>query len=92
MRNDQKSSYLFIPHIQNTVISAGGGVGGVGGGVEKTENFNSQWGWFLNRFFISFSNHENYSIKNICVYSRSKIKTKVTSKQNQEHLKMINRR
>ena len=97
MRNDQKSSCLFILHIQNTIISAGGGGwggggGGIIGGVEKTENFNSQWGWFLNRFFISFSNHENYSIKNICVYSRSKIKTKVTSKQNQEHLKMINRR
>ena len=26
--------------------------------------------------------HENYSIKNICVYSKSLIKTKVTSKQN----------
>ena len=34
MRNDQKSSYLFIPHIQNTVISAGGGGWGGGG-----------WGW-----------------------------------------------
>ena len=33
MRNDQKSSYLFIPHIQNTVISAGGGGWGGGGGV-----------------------------------------------------------
>ena len=32
MRNDQKSSYLFIPHIQNTVISAGGGGWGGGGG------------------------------------------------------------
>ena len=46
----------------------------------------------LNCFFLSFSNHENYSIKNICVYSKSKIKTKVTSKQNLEHFKMINRR
>ena len=37
MRNDQKSSYLFIPHIQNTVISAGGGGGGgiIGGGGWK---------------------------------------------------------
>ena len=26
--------------------------------------------------------HENYNIKNICVYSKSLIKTKVTSKQN----------
>ena len=26
--------------------------------------------------------HENYSIKNNCVYSKSLIKTKVTSKQN----------
>ena len=49
-------------------------------------------GWVLNCFFLSFSNHENYSIKNICVYSKSKIKTKVTSKQNLEHFKMINRR
>ena len=58
------------------------------------KNFNS-WGlvgWLLNCFFLSFSNHENYSIKNICVYSKSKIKTKVTSKQNLEHFKMINRR
>ena len=49
-------------------------------------------GWVLNCFFLSFSNHENYSIKNICVYSKSKIKTKVTSKQNLEYFKMINRR
>ena len=49
-------------------------------------------GWLLNCFFLSFSNHEYYSIKNICVYSKSKIKKKVTSKQNLEHLKMINRR
>ena len=48
--------------------------------------------WLLNCFFLSFSNHENYSIKNICVYSKSKIKAKVTSKQNLEHFKMINRR
>ena len=46
-------------------------------------------GWLLNCFFLSFSNHENYSIKNICVYSKSKIK-KVTNKQNIEHFKMIN--
>ena len=42
--------------------------------------------------FLSFSNHKNYSIKNISVCSKSKIKTKVTSKQNPEHFKMINRR
>ena len=48
-------------------------------------------GWLLNWFFLSFSNHQNYSIKNIFVYSKSKIKTKVTSKQKLEHLKMINR-
>ena len=49
----------------------------MGGGVEKTENFHSRRvGWFLNCFFLSFSSHENYSIKNICVYSKSKIKTK----------------
>ena len=39
MRNDQKSSYLFIPHIQNTVISAGGGGWGGGGG------WNNRGGW-----------------------------------------------
>ena len=58
------------------------------------KNFNS-WGlvgWLLNCFFLSFSNHENYGIKNIFVYSRSKIKTKVTNKQKLEHFKMINRR
>ena len=60
--------------------------------LEKTEKFNSQRGWLLNCFFLSSSNHENCSIKNICVYSKSKIKTKVTSKQNLEYFKMINRR
>ena len=40
---------------------------------------------------FSFCNHESYSIKNIYVYSKSKIKTKVTSKQNLEHFKMTNR-
>ena len=65
--------------------------------AEKTENFNSQerggggrWLAF-NCFFLSFSNHGNYSIKNICLYSKIK-KTKVTSKQNIEHFKMIHRR
>ena len=42
--------------------------------------------------FLYFSNHENYSIKNICVYSKSKIKTKETNEQNLEYLKVINRR
>ena len=46
--------------------------------------------WLLNCFFISFSNHEKYSIKNICIYSKSKIKTKVTNKQNLEDFKVIN--
>ena len=40
--------------------------------------------------FFFLPNHENYSIKNICVYSKSKIKTKVINKQNLEHFKMIN--
>ena len=66
-------------------------VGG-GRGVEKTENFNSRSGWLLNCFFLSFSNHENYTIKNICVYSKSKIKTKETNRPNLEYFKMINRR
>ena len=62
--------------------------------MEKTENFNDRGekGWLLNCFFLYFSNHENYSIKNICVYSKSKIKTKVTNKQNLEYFKTINRR
>ena len=64
--------------------------------MEKTKNFNS-WGGggggqLLNCFLLFFFNHENYIIKNICVYSKSKIKAKVTSKQNLEHFKMINRR
>ena len=42
--------------------------------------------------WLSFSNYENYSIKNICVYMKSKIKTKVTSTQNLQHFTMINRR
>ena len=61
-------------------------------GLEKTENFNSWRSWLLNCFFLSFSNHENYSIKKICLYSKSKTKTKATSKKNLEHFKMINRR
>ena len=60
--------------------------------LEKTESSNSQSGWLLNCFFLSFSNHKNYSIKNICVYSKSKIKTKVTNKQNLEHFRIINRK
>ena len=58
-------------------------------------NINSRRGVafkFLNCFFLSFSNHENCSIKKICVYSKSKIKTKVTGKQKLEHFKMINQR
>ena len=56
-------------------------------GLEKTKSFNS-WGggggggvggWLLNCFFLSFSNHGNYGIENICVCSKSKIKTKVTT-------------
>ena len=49
------------------------GVGTVGGGVEKTENLNGPGGGRgLNCFFLSFSNHENYGVKTICVYSESK--------------------
>ena len=48
--------------------------------------------WLLSCFFLFLSNHENYSIKNICVSSKSKIQTKVSSNQNLEHFKMINRR
>ena len=61
--------------------------------LEKTENFNSlREEWLLNCSFLSFSNHENYSINNIYVCSKSKRETKVISKQNLEHFKMINRR
>ena len=63
------------------------------GGWKKLKTLKARVeGWLLNCFFLSFSNHENYSIKNICVYSKSKIKTKVTSKQNLEHFEMINGR
>ena len=73
--------------------SRGGGWVGIVGPVEKSEMFNSLGeGWLLNCFFLSFSNHENYSIKKICLYSKSKTKTKATSKKNLEHFKMINRR
>ena len=63
-----------------------------GGRLEKTESSNSQSGWLLNCVFLSFSNHKNYSSKNICLYSKSKIKTKVTNKQNLEHFRIINRK
>ena len=46
----------------------------------------------LNYFFFLLFYHEKYSIKDICVYSKSKIKTKVTSKQILEHFKMMNQR
>ena len=73
------------------------GSGGVGivGGLGITEDLNSReggGGGLLNCFFLSFSNHENYSIMNIGVYGKRKIKTKVTSKQNIEHFKMIDQR
>ena len=57
-------------------------------GIDKMQNK----GWLLNCLFLSFCNRKNYSIKNIWVYSKSKIKTKVRSKQNLEHFKIINRR
>ena len=63
----------------------------VEGWSEENENFNSRKG-VSNCFFLSFSNHLNYGIKNFCVYSKSEIKTKVTRKQNIEQFKMINRR
>ena len=61
-------------------------------GVGKNWEFEYLGGWLLNYFFLSFSNHENCSVKNICVYSKRKIKTKVTSNQNLEHFKVINGR
>ena len=65
---------------------------GIAGGWKKMKTLIAGGGWLLNCFFLSFSNHENYSIKKIYAYSKSKIKTKVTSKQNLEHFKKINRR
>ena len=66
------------------------------GPVEKTENSNSWvrgvgWvgvGWRRLAFKLFFS----YTIKNTCVYIKSKIKANVKSKQNLEHLKMISQR
>ena len=49
-----------------------------------SNKWKSDKGLLLNCFFLSFSNHKNYSIKNICVYSKSK--------GNLERFKMINRR
>ena len=54
---------------------------GIVGGLGKIESFNSRGG-----FFFSFSNHKNYSIKNISVCSKSKIKTKVTSKDDKSKI------
>ena len=61
--------------------------------ISKTNNQRELGGWKKLRIliaeglafrllFLSFTNHENYSIKNICIYSKSKIKTKVTNKHN----------
>ena len=52
-----------------------------GGGFKKTESFNSRGVSLLNWFFSSFSNQEKHNIKNICVYSKSKIKTKVINRR-----------
>ena len=41
-------------------------------------------------FFVYFSNHGKYSIKNICVYSKCKIKAKAINKQNlDDKLKIV---
>ena len=64
---------------QEKIVGMVGIVVGEGRGLEKSENFDSRGGGVkLNFFFLSFFNHENYSIKNICVCSKSKIKTKET--------------
>ena len=59
----------------------GGGVGIVGV-VEKNWNLSSREGGSFKLLFLCFSNHENYSIKKSCVYSKSKMNVTVTSKQN----------
>ena len=84
-----------IVRVDGNISKTNNGGGGVG--WKKLEILLARGGgggegWLLNCFFLSFSNHENYSVKNICAYSKSKIKTKVTSKQNLEHFKKINRR
>ena len=77
---------------QQKIVGMVGIVLGEGRGLEKTENFDSRVGRVkLNFFFLSFFNHENCSIKNICICSKSKIKTKETNKQNLAYFKMINR-
>ena len=76
---------------QKQQSGGGGGGGGNSRGLEKIQNFKSQR-WLLKCFFLSFSDHENQSIRNICVYSKSKIKTNVTSKQNLEYFKIVIRR
>ena len=70
------------------LIAGGRGGGGLGleqWGVWKKLKFlivGGRVGWLLNSSFLSFFNHKNYSINNVCVCNKSKIKTKVTSKQN----------
>ena len=65
---------------------------GRGGGWKKLKILIAGAGGVkLNFFFLSFFNHENYSIKNICVCSKSKLKTKETNKQNLAYFKIINR-
>ena len=79
---------------QKLIVGWGGGGGGwnsrPGWTKVKILIVRGGRGWLLNCFFLFFSNHENDSIKNICVYSKSKIKTKVTNKQNLQNFKMIN--
>ena len=61
------------------------------GRVEKEWKFKQPgWGLAFKLLFSFFPNNESYSIKNICVYSKSKIKPEVTNKQNLEHFKVIN--
>ena len=60
-------------------------------GLDKMKTLIARVGWLLNCFLLSFFSHENYSIKSICVYIKSKIR-KVTNRQNLEYLKMIKRR
>ena len=67
------------------LITGGGGGGGEEVGVLKGGG-GGGGGWLLNFFFPSFSNHDSYNIKNIRVCSKSKIKAKVSTKQNLELL------
>ena len=60
---------------------------GIQGGCKKLKILNKILDKLLFPFYFL-----TMKLQNICLYSRSKIKSKVTIKQNLEHFKMINQR